>query len=471
QGAYANFYGMSSLQAETRDTSINLPVQNLVDDVTWTHGRHTISFGGQYRLIHNQSLSNALSYGSGVTNSYALVNGGVVGTGSSLDPTVFGFPAVDPNFSGSYNYSITNLAGLLDYVTTQANYRVSANGQTGTLQPTGGFLYRDFKNNEFEYYGQDSWRVRPNLTFTFGLQHTLLQTPYEVNGQQVSPTTNLYQWFETRGQQAALGNSVQPAISFAPAGQARGLQPYWPMQKTNFSPRLALAYSPNVGQGFWHKFFGNGGDSVLRAGYGIYYDHYGESIVSLFNQFGSFGLTDSITNPTNVLTPDTSPRFTGINNLPSLTPTPAPQISYPALAPTNPLTNGFAIAQGIDNYMKTPYAHVINVSWQRQLPGGFVLETAYLGRFSRNTLQQIDLAQPLNLLDPKSGMSYFAAADELSRYGYAGATNVPAIPYFEDMFPGAAQNGQSATQNIYNNIWKYTLGNETAALYTLDILC
>jgi hypothetical protein len=471
QGAYANFYGMSTLEAETRDTSINIPVQNLVDDVTWTHGRHTISFGGQYRLIHNQSLSNALSYGSGVTNSYALVNGGVVGTGSSLDPTAFGFPSVDPSFSGSYNYSITNLVGLLDYVTTQANYRVSADGKTGALLPAGAFLYRDFKNNEFEYYGQDSWRVRPNLTLTFGLQHTLLQTPYEVDGQQVAPTTNLYQWFETRGQQAALGNSVQPYISFAPAGQARGLQPYWPMQKTNFSPRLAVAYSPNVGQGFWHKLFGNSGDSVLRAGYGIYYDHYGESIVSLFNQLGSFGLTDSITNPTNVLTPDTSPRFTGINNLPSLTPMPAQQISYPALAPTNPLTNGFAIAQGIDNNMKTPYAHVINVSWQRQLPGGFVLETAYLGRFSRNTLQQIDLAQPLNLVDPKSSMSYFTAADELSRYGYAGATTVPAIPYFENMFPGAAQNGQSATQTIYNNIWKYTLGNETAALYTLDILC
>ena len=470
QGAYANFYGMSTLQSQTRDTAVTLPVHSFVDDVTWTHGRHTISFGGQYRLIHNQSLSNALSYGSGVTNSYALVNGGIVGTGSSLDPSAFGLPAVDPNFASSYNYSMTNLAGLLDYVTTQANYQVSPNGQAGTLLPPGALLYRDFKNNEFEYYGQDQWRIRPNLTLTFGLHHTLLQTPYEVNGQQVAPTTNLYQWFQNRGQQAALGNSVQPYISFAPAGQARGLQPYWAMQKNNLGPRLAIAYSPNVGPGFWRKLLGNGSDSVLRAGYGIYYDHYGESIVSLFNEFGSFGLTESITNPTNVLTPDTSPRFTGINNVPNLTGTPPSSITYPALAPTDPLTNGFAIGQGIDGSMKTPYSHVINVSWQRQLPSGFVLETAYLGRFSRNSLQQIDLAQPLNLVDPKSGMTYFQAADLLSQYGYAGATNVPAIPYFEDMFPGAAQNGKSATQNIYNNIWKYVLGNETAALYALDIL-
>ena len=121
--------------------------------------------------------------------------------------------------------------------------------------------------------------------------------------------------------------------------------------------------------------------------------------------------------------------------------------------------------------MKTPYSHVVNVSWQRQLPGGFVLEASYLGRFGRRQLQQIDLAQPLNLVDPTSGTNYFTAASQLSKYGYAGATTVPAIPYFENMFPGAAQNGVSATQNIYDNVWRYSLGNETAALYALDILC
>ena len=162
----------------------------------------------------------------------------------------------------------------------------------------------------------------------------------------MQPTTNLYQWFQTRGQQAALGNSVQPDISFAPSGQARGLQPYWPMQKNNLAPRLSFAYSPNVGQGFWHKLFGNGGDSVLRAGYGIYYDHFGESIVNLFDQYGSFGLSDSITNPTNVLTPDTSPRFTGSHDIPNLTGTPPQTVDYPVLSPTDPLTNGFAITQG-----------------------------------------------------------------------------------------------------------------------------
>ena len=321
QGSYANFYGMSTLDAETRTDIVDVPVQNLVDDLTWTRSRHTIQFGANYRLIHNQNQSDALSYNSAVTNSYALVDAGIVGVGGSFDPTAFGFPSVDSDFVSSYNYSMTNLAGLLDYVTSQSNYRVSPDGKTGTLLPPGALIARDFKNNEFEYYAQDSWRISPNLTLNFGLRHTLLQTPYEVHGQQVSPTTDLYQWFETRGAQAALGNSVQPYISFAPSGQARGLAPYYPMQKNDFAPHVSFAYSPGVSQGFWHGLLGNGA-SVIRGGYGIYYDHFGESIVDLFNQYGSYGLTDSITNPTNVLTPDTSPRFTGVHNIPDLTGTP-----------------------------------------------------------------------------------------------------------------------------------------------------
>jgi hypothetical protein len=165
--------------------------------------------------------------------------------------------------------------------------------------------------------------------------------------------------------------------------------------------------------GFWHLLFGGAGKSAVRAGYGIYYDHYGEGIVHSFDQYGSFGLSESITNPTNVLTPDTSPRFTGINNLPQITGVPASNISYPTLAPNDPLWTGFQIAHGLDDHMKTPYSHVANLSVQRELPIGFTVEIAYIGRFGRDQLQQIDLAQPLNLVDVKSGQNYFGAATRL----------------------------------------------------------
>ena len=100
--------------------------------------------------------------------------------------------------------------------------------------------------------------------------------------------------------------------------------------------------------------------------------------------------------------------------------------------------------------MKTPYSQVVNFSIQRELPRAFALEIAYIGRFGRHQLQQIDLAQPLDLVDPKSGQDYFSAATQLSKQKYAGVASVAAIPYFENMFPDAAGGGQSATQNIYN---------------------
>jgi len=488
QGQYANFYNISPLYAETRTTLSDVPVHNLTDDLTWIHKSHTIQMGGNYRLIYNHRRSDALSYNYGYTNAYALANAGIAGTCLSLDPAAYGQLAVAgsifstgspcagqdantgaPSFVNSYNFAMANLTGLLDLVTTQANYQISPNGATASLLGSGAMLNREFKSNEFEYYLQDSWRVRPRLTLTFGLRHTLLQTPYEMHGQQVQPTVDIDQWFKTRAQQATLGNSVQPDLSFAPSGQARGLKPYWPMQKGNVAPRIAVAFSPAPESGLWRRIFGGAEKSSIRAGYGIYYDHYGEGIVNSFDQYGSFGLSNSITNPTNVLTPDNSPRFTGLHDLPDITGVQASSVNYPALAPNNPLWTGFEITHGLDDHMKTPYSHVVNLSWQRELPGRFILETAYIGRFGRHQLQQIDLAQPLDLVDPKSGTDYFTAATQLSKQKDAGAVNIAAIPYFEDLFPDAAGGGLSATQNIYNQVW--FPGNETASLYMLDILC
>lgn len=472
QGQYADFYNISPLQAETRTSLIDIPVNNILDDVTWTHNRHTIQFGANYRQIINHRVSDATSYSYGYTNSYALAQAGIANTGQSFDPAAFGYPSVADEFAGSYNFAMGNLAGLLDLVTTQANYQIASDGKTANLLPVGAMLDRKFKNNEFEYYLQDSWRIHHRFTLTIGLRHTLLQTPFETHGQQVQPTVDVDRWFKTRAEQASLGNSVQPDISFAPSGQARGLKGYWPMQLGNVAPRIAFAFSPGGSNGFWHAIFGGASQSSIRAGYGIYYDHYGEGIVSSFDQYSSFGLSEGITNPTNLLTPSTSPRFTSFNgndNLPNITGLPASAISYPALAPNDPLWTGFEIAHGLDDHMKTPYSQVINLSIQRELPSEFTLEIAYIGRYGRHQLQQLDLAQPLDLVDPKSGQDYYSAATQLSKQKYSGATDVSAIPYFENMFPDASGNGQSATQNIYSQIW--LPGNETGSLYMLDILC
>ncbi len=466
-GDYVSFRFLSDPVAETRSTVINVPIHNVVDNLNWTKGNHNLQFGVNWRLIHNNRATNANSFSNANTNEYWLANSGnIAGTGSSLDPAAFGYAPVDGGFANSYNIAIALLTGLVPESTGQYNFQVSKDGTTGSLLPDGSFINRHYKANEFEYYLQDSWRVMPSLTVTFGLRHTLLQTPYETGGQQIAPTVDTHQWFLKRGEAAANGQVYEPELSFAPVGQARGLKPYWPMNWNNLAPRLALAYSPAP-------------KTSIRAGFGIYYDHYGEGIVNSFDQFGSFGLTTSIENPASTYSVDTAPRFTGIHDVP--TPLPGAgltSVSYPYAPP-----NAFAITWGIDSHLKTPYSIALDFSVQQQLPGGFLLEAAYVGRNGRHLLQELDLAEPVNLVDPKSGMDYFTAATMLSKLADQNNldpnASVPAIPYFENLFPDAAgadaagdgQPGNSATQNIYTDTWASSRGNETNALANMDEGC
>lgn len=469
QGGYNDFNGFSSLDAENRTTIVDIPVHNFSDDLTWVRHNHTFQVGANYRFITNRQQSDATSWSSATGTWSALNLSSLANTGQSFDPAAFGFPAVGTSFATSYNDAIIADVGLVNFINTVDNYAVSRSGATGNLLPQGSLVTRDYRSNEFEYYLQDSWRVRPNLTITYGIRHTFLQTPYELNGQQVQPTISLYDWYKTRGEQALLGNSDQPLMVFAPSGQARGLKPYWPMQKDNFAPRLAIAYSPSAESGPLHVLFGNKGQSSLRAGFGVYDDHFGQGIVNSFSQLGSFSLTTNFTNA--YYNPDQSPRFANLHTLPpNLGPPPPSTINYPQEPSTDTLGAGFQNTVAIDDKMKTPYSYAFNTSYQRQLPSNFTLEVAYVGRMGRHLLQQYDLGATLDLVDPKSHTDYFAAATQLSKDGYAGLTNVAPIPYWENMFPDAAKNGLSATQNIYN-LWKSLLGNETFSLFYLDIQC
>jgi hypothetical protein len=347
-----------------------------------------------------------------------------------------------------------------------------ASATSATLLPTGSMIARNFKANEFEWYVQDSWRVKPNLTVTIGLRHTLLQTPYEVNGQQVAPTINLHQWFINRAIAAAQGTGNQPEFAFAPSGQGRGGAPYWPMNKLNFSPRLAVAYSPDA-------------KTSIRAGVGLYFDHFGEGIVDGFSQFGSFGLTSTQAAPSNIFTPDDAPRYLGRNDVPPLQP-PSQTVTYPVIPSDDPNTTGFTFnSNGIDGRIKTPYSIATDLSVQRQVGRGWTFEAAYVGRFGRHLLQQRDLAAATDLVDLKSGIDYFTAARMMSQAalqnGEDRAASVSPIAYFEDLFPTAAAGGFSATQNIYTGSggsnacpsgfrWANRPGREVGAPYRLGLL-
>lgn len=460
QGDYVTFRFINDVSSDpnyiTRTSVVNVPVNNIVDNLTWTKGSHTLGFGGNWRGIHNNRGSDANSYNTASTNPYWYA-------GDPPDPSTLGVQPVSGGFQNSYEIAYGNLVGGIPDQTTVSNYNVNKGGATGTLFADGTFINRHFKANEYEWYIQDGWRVRPNLTITFGIRHTILQTPYEENGQQVAPTIDTDAWYKQRGASAALGQVYEPLLQFSPSGPANHAPGLWSKQKTNFAPRLAIAFSPNE-------------KTSIRAGFGLYFDHYGEGIVNTFDQFGSFGLNTTVESPAEVYTFLNAPRFTSVHSVPSNgSPQPSP-ITYPYTYPSS----AFAITWGADNHLKTPYAEAMDLSVQREVRGGLTVEFAYVGRLGRHLLQAIDLAEPVNLVDPQGGGDYFTNADKLSALVDANGGNsqasVPTIPYFEDVFPQLANfdyQGESATQAIYTNEWSFYRyqGGETSALADLDFFC
>ena len=282
------------------------------------------------------------------------------------------------------------------------------------------------------------------------------------------------------------GISYSPNFSFDLAGQANGRKPYWGWDYKNVAPRFSLAWSPGYKDGLLASLFGGPGKSSVRLGAGIYYDHFGQGIVNTFDRNGSFGC-HTIANPPGTVDADTA-RYTGLHDIPaSLTP-PGPTPGFPVTPPTSDQPGGFAIYWGLDDKLKTPYSYGFDVSYSRELKGGFIFEAAYVGRFGRRLMQERDLTQPLNLVDPASKMNYNQAATLLTKLGEVNSfqgtdiSQVQPIPYWENLFAnsagilsGCAPNSTgitnpTATQAMYDAYF-CGLHNETTPQFIADLFC
>jgi len=455
-GDYVDFTGIAPLTSESRTTIATVPVNNIVDNVTWQKGLHTLQAGMNWRLVERNNSTDVNSFSSAISEPFWL-------SGNPPNPQSIGAPPVDGGFENSYLYAYANLVGTIPQVNRAYNYRITG-PTSGTLLADGAPVERHFKANEYEYYLQDAWHVKPNLTVTFGLRHTILQTPYESNGQQVTPTIDTHAWFEKRESAAQLGQVYEPDLSFAPSGPAYGKPGYWPKSKDNLAPRLAVVYSPDS-------------KTVVRAGFGIYYDHYGQALVNTFDQLGSFGMGGSIDSPPDYFNYENSPRYTNRRTFPNINPGTVPSS---ALFPYAPPDGLFDITWGLDSKLKTPYSEAMDFSVERELPGGFTVDVAYVGRQGRHLLQEMDLAEPTDFVDTSGGGDYFGAGSALSKLVDANGDNpnasVAPIRYFEDVFPfmaGYDYPGESSTQAIYTHEWapyRADLG-ATTALADLDFYC
>ncbi|MCW5981411.1 MAG: carboxypeptidase regulatory-like domain-containing protein [Bryobacteraceae bacterium] len=446
------FRGLDALYPDTPSLTRIVPVHTFREDMSWIKGRHQLKFGGVVRLIDNNRVNYNRSWHGAVVNASVLR-----GSGSELNAPV---PDLDVAFRTSYRWAVANVLGLVSQVDSTYNYDAS-----GAVQPQGAPVIREFAQEQYEFYFNDSWRLTRGLTLTAGVRWSLMPPVHETNGLQVSAIPSLGEWFNTRGQLAQEGRSQAEAgeIQYTLRDGAQG-RPLYPYHKKNFAPRISLAYSPQADDGFWGKLFGGPGRTSFRAGFGMFYDNFGQGVIRFFDNY-ALGLSTNIPSPTSQPVASVS-RFIAWNQIPSQAIQPAPPREFPQTAP--PVND---VTGAVDDTIRPPYSMALNFSIGRELPRDFFVEASYVGRLSRRSLTQRDLAIPADIKDPASGQTYFGAAKQLIRLAEQDTPieNVAPIAYWENLFPDLAFDGLTATQNAYG-LYADSMPDYTGALITLDAL-
>jgi hypothetical protein len=426
----------------SRTLSRTTPVWNIIDDLSWVRGSHSLQFGTNMRFIRNNRSSFAGSFDVASTNPSFYENSGDV----LLDPLSDVVNAFDTKSA---------IAAVLGRF---SDYSVNAVfDKSGQVLPAGFPSFRSFATEEYEFYAQDTWKLRPNLTLNYGLRWGVSTPVYERNGFEVKPTISVSDLFERRQEGAFNGMPVNDLITVDLAGKANGKPGFYDMDWNNFAPEVSFAWSPNFGDNFFGRAIGRNGRSVLRGGFRMVYDRVGSQLAVTFDLNNALGFSSSteVSSNTFNVTNRLAPLFTDLNqDVRALPIIGAPQpLQFPLTFPADGQTR---IEQSIDDKLKTPVQYTWNLSYGRELLKGLSFELSYAGRAGRHLLLSRDVMQFNNLRDPKSGQDWYTAAALLAGYRNQNQplSSVPAIPYFENLFPTLGNDffgdpNLSATQAAY----------------------
>ena len=408
------------------------PVQNFTDDVSWVKGSHSIGFGTNIRLISNQRTSFAGSFDSAITNP-SFFSGG----GSSISNPIRAVFPIAGSAVGVQN-AVTAIIGRFSQYS--GNFLFDADG---SLLPLGAPSQREFKTQEYDVYAQDSWKIGPHLSLTYGLRYTISRPVYEANGFEVRTDIPTSEVFRLRREAAARGENFTQPLQLVLSGPANNADPLYKWDKNNFQPRVAFAYSPSFRSGFLGSLFGRNNQSVFRGGFAITNDYYGQQLAVSFDLNNTLGFSTSETIAANTfnLTTRPAPLFTGFNQsvrtLPRIT-IPG-NISFPRTQPfaTDPALQQARIESTLDSHLVAPINYSWNLTYERELPKGLVVQTSYIGRLARNLIASRDVMALNNLFDPQSRMDWYTAARILEDFRRAGTPidQIPQLPFFANLLP------------------------------------
>ena len=320
------------------------------DSFSWVLSRHTIKIGGEFHDVYSNSSNN---YASRTMMDFSLfsnfgIPAAITGTAADADPTLQNL--------------VWMLLGGVD-LQTQAQFFNSA----GTRTPTDA---RQFRQHEVAGFGQDSYKVFSNVTFTYGFRYEFFGVPTEVN--------NLLSTL-----------TVPPdgpgPFTFVRVGDGSGQAPLYHNEWKNIEPRVAAAWDP----------FRNGKSSV-RAGYGIYHDRIFGQLISMLRGDPPYQMLETL--PCSGLV-----EGTGLCTLSGSTPPgnfnplwtasscqPGGIIFVTCPAPILPFL--------IDPNLHTPYAQTWNLGIQHEFYPSLLFEVNYVGSKGTHLLRLVDGNPPQSAL-------------------------------------------------------------------------
>ncbi|HXH05640.1 MAG TPA: hypothetical protein VNI83_03520, partial [Vicinamibacterales bacterium] len=452
-------------QANARSQVSNAHTYQLINNSTWTLDRHTLLFGGTWRREYWFFQRNEQLAGSLTIPVAQLSSGTNINIPAALRPPTCG-AGVTRNclLAADVNRFAQLYAGMLGLVES-----VSVLGMRDTglnPLPLGTPQQLHTVTDAFEFYVNDTWRLRSNLTISLGASYQFRFSPKEDEDRYAflidadsGEILNSDVYLSRARAAAEAGRPYNPRLAFLPL-RSSGRDAYYDTDWSNLGPRLAVTWSPGFDGGWAGRLFARD-RSVLRGGYSLVFDRTNtvQNILALGMGYGE---------NLSVLAPRCTARGTpgpgcapGGNDLVSgfrvgvdgSVPLPAQR---PVSAPIVP--DNLTVATFADPKIKTGRTHSFNFSYQRELPGNMVVETGWIFRLGRELPQAWVLTSvPYFFRDTASGQTLAQAFDAVAEQLRRGvpASAVTPQPWFENLLgPGQTAQiaGAQATSFIDGNL-------------------
>jgi hypothetical protein len=443
-------------------------------DLNWLKGNHTIQFGAHLRWLPTLHRRDDKVLGAlGALVAQIDSDLGALVLPSSVAPP----PCTAARTAGcitsadlqSWNRLYAGVTGLIDNVSVLAV-------RDGSLKPLpfGDLLESDTSGIKApEFYIQDTWRLRRDLTLTLGVNYGWQTAPVERLGRYTfqidrdsGEILTAEKYLDQRRSAAAAGRLYTPQFAFLPINDARG-RPVFDTDWTNIGPRASAAWNPSATSGLMGRLLGDK-KTVLRGGYALIYDRLGTVSSVIVPSLGiGFAQTLNVTTPACNATgaggagcdpASSNPALRGFRvGVDGTIPRPTvPQQSVPVSPQWGLINNQLqlfpeVLSFQVDPSLKQGRHHQIDFTIQRELKGNMIFELTYAGRMGRRLQQSINFNQaPYTQLDSRSNQTFAQAFDNVALALRAGQ-NAAAQPWFENNVPGGTaylvQNARAAFIN------------------------